>query len=381
MTRLPAVRTATEAELAIWDELTVQVADGDVKQSLAWASHRGSAGWRVHHLATDDGGYALALGRPWPIVGGGQLYLPRGPVGAGATEAMRADRLAAIAVWARDTGYDEIVSDAEVPTANGYHELLAARGFTQTEEIEPSRHRMSTVIPAGTVEAEMRATIDPKARQPFTAAERNGLRVVRHDVVAEGGPGDGFEAPAGRDRGAVAQAAFERFHTLLASIGEKRGFRIGAQNAATAWWQTAMAGGHLVHLEVRGADDIYLGGAIFMRHGTRLTYAHAADVVSLRGAYPGVAHLALWRALQLAIREGRTELDLGGVDVAGARHQPQAGDSMFGLFKFKLGFCGTWVEQTGAHARVLRPGRRTIGLGIRAAGRAARRSARLIRER
>ncbi len=376
MTALRGVRSAAAEEIARWDDLTVEVPDGDVKQSLAWAAHRAAAGWRAHFLAVDDGGYALAIGRRRPIIGAGLLYVPRGPVGTAAT-VVRADRIAAIAAWAMQAGYDEIVADAEVPATTGYSALLQERGFGPVDEVEPSRHRMSTRIPADASEDEMRAAIEPRARQPFTAAERRGHRVIRHDLATVDGPGEGFEAPPDAD-GTATQAAFVRFHALLASAGERRGFRIGSQDAATAWWRAALAAGHLVHLEVRGADDTYLGGAIFMRHGTRLTYAHAADVVELRATYPGVAHLVLWRALQLAIREGRTELDLGGVDVAGARGVPQPDDPMYGLYKFKLAFLGTWVEQTGAHARTLRPGRRRIGIGISSAGRVMRGTARRL---
>ncbi len=91
---------------------------------------------------------------------------------------------------------------------------------------------------------------------------------------------------------------------------------------------------------------------------------------------PGTIHLLLWRALQLAVREGRTELDLGGVDVAGARHEPRAGEPMFGLYEFKRAFGGRWVELSGAHERVLRPGRRRAGLALQRAARGARRLAR-----
>lgn len=370
MTSLPGVRPATRDEVSRWDDLTVEVPDGDVKQSRAWADQRAAAGWRPHFLAIEDGGYGLAIGRARPITGAGLLHVPRGPVGT-PEPLIRADRLAAIAAWAKDAGYDEIVADAEVPAATGYPGLLRERGFGLVDEVEPSRHRMSTQIAPGAREDEMRAAIEPRARQPFTAAERRGHRVIRHDLMAADGPGDGFEAPPGDD-GAATEAAFRRFHALLASAGERRGFRIGSQSAATSWWRATLAAGHLVHLEVRGSDDTYLGGAIFMRHGTRLTYAHAADVVALRTTYPGVAHLVVWRGLQLAIREGRTDLDLGGVDVAGARGVPQPGGPMYGLYRFKLAFLGTWIEQSGAHARTLRPGRRRIRTAMSAAGRAAR---------
>jgi lipid II:glycine glycyltransferase (peptidoglycan interpeptide bridge formation enzyme) len=82
--------------------------------------------------------------------------------------------------------------------------------------------------------------------------------------------------------------------------------------------------------------------------------------------------LVLWRAMQLAIREGREELDLAGVDVAGARHEPKPGDDMYGLYEFKRAYGADWVEQAGAHARILRPARYRLGELAAGAAHAAR---------
>jgi Acetyltransferase (GNAT) domain len=371
----PTIRAATADELAGWDQRTVAVADGDVHQSLAWAEHRRTSGWRVHHLADGDGGLALALGRARPVLGGGRLYLPRGPVNDGHPEVERADRLAAIAGWARDAGYDEIVADAEVPSATGYPALLAARGFQQVEELDASRHRMSVRIPAGVPEAEIRAGIAGRARQRFHMAERRGYRVVRHDVLAGSDAGDGFETPPSGTN-VSSMAAFERFHALLSDTGVRRGFGIGPVGPAVAWWNAALAAGHLVLLEAFAPDGTLLAGAIFLRHGRRLTYGHSADVAELRHDWPGAVQLLLWRAMQLVIREGRQELDLAGVDVAGARHEPKPGDEMYGLYEFKRAYGAIWVEQSGAHARILRPGRHRLGAlasGVAGRARAARR--------
>jgi hypothetical protein len=73
--------------------------------------------------------------------------------------------------------------------------------------------------------------------------------------------------------------------------------------------------------------------------------------------------------MQLAIREGRAEMDLGGVDVAGARAEPREGDAMWGLYEHKRAFGGEWLELTGAYERVARPRRYAAG---RIAGRVAR---------
>ena len=147
---------------------------------------------------------------------------------------------------------------------------------------------------------------------------------------------------------------------------------MGSRPVALAWWRAALEAGHLLFLEARGKEDELIGGAIFYRHGERLTYSNSGDVAALRTAYPGATGLVLWRALQLAAREGREELDLGGVDVRGARREPLPGESTYGLLRFKQSFGGSWIEQSGAHERVLRRTRYAVASG-------AQRAARVIR--
>ncbi len=375
-------REATTADLVAWDSRTVTVQGGDVQQSRAWAEHRARTGWRPHHLVLDDGSAVLALGRPWRGVGGGRLYVPRGPVTAGASASVVAARLGAVVAWAREAGCDAVVADPEIPASSGYPELVATLGFRPAEEIGPSRHRVAVPLGPGSDEAAIRERIDRKTRQRFSAAERKGTRIVRYDRGGEGvaaGPGSRADSGAGgaqgdrRERGAdEVSAAFERFHLLLQATGARRGFEIGSRATALAWWQAAFAAGYLVLLEAWSADDAYLGASIFYRHGERLTYSHSADVVDLRHVHTGTVHLLLWRALQLAAREGRTELDLGGVDVRGARHEPRPGEPMFGLLEFKRSFGGEWVEQAGAQELVLRPVRHALANGLRRVAGAAR---------
>jgi lipid II:glycine glycyltransferase (peptidoglycan interpeptide bridge formation enzyme) len=383
MTDPAGVHEARPEALAGWDDRTVRVPGGDVQQSRAWGEHRARTGWAVHHLELDDGSAVLALGRPWPLLGGGRLYVPKGPVAAGAPAAIVAERLAAVAGWARRAGYDAILADAEIPAVTGYPAALAARGFRPVEEVGPSRNRVAAPIPAGADDARLLATIATTTRQMIVAAERRGMRIVCHDAAAavgetpgEAHPDQGLAVPYLEHQAADATAAFERFHALLAATGERRGFAIGPRAGAVAWWRAALAAGFLVLLEARSADDAYLGAAIFYRNGERLTYAHSGDVVDLRRAHPGASRLILWRALQLAAREGRGELDLGGVDVAGARSEPRPGDPMYGLLEFKRSFGGRWVELSGAHELVLHPARARAGAAMARAGRGARRLAR-----
>lgn len=370
----PVVRVVREAapdELVTWDGRTVEPPGGDVQQSVAWAAHRARTGWRPRHLVLDDGAAVLALGRPTPVLGGGRLYVPKGPVAAGAGAAVVAGRLAAVAAWARDAGYDAILADPEIPAHTGFPGLLAGLGFRQAEEIGPSRHRVATPIPPGADDDALLRPIAKKTRQRFLGAERRGSYVVRYDARSEPLV-PGVEAPPPERLHDAAGEAFAWFHGLLLETGARRGFEIGSRAQAMAWWRGALEAGHLVLLEARAADGTRLGASIFYRHGDRLSYAHSGDVVELRHEHPGTVHLLLWRALQLAAREGRAELDLGGVDVRGARREPLPGEPMYGLLEFKRSFGGEWIELAGAHEQVLRPVRHALASGTRRAARTVR---------
>jgi hypothetical protein len=54
-------------------------------------------------------------------------------------------------------------------------------------------------------------------------------------------------------------------------------------------------------------------------------------------------------------------MDLGGVDVAGARREPREGEPMWGLYQHKLSFGGRWLELSGAHEIVMRRRRYQAG--------------------
>jgi len=174
-------------------------------------------------------------------------------------------------------------------------------------------------------------------------------------------------------------AALDRFYDLLLETGERRQFSFGPRTAFVAWWRAALDAGHLVYLEARvgavggsgvaGGEGSLLAGLVLYRHGGRLSTVHSGDHAASRADHPGALHLLRWRAIQLAILEGCTEMDLGGVDVAGSRDEPREGDPLYGLYQHKRGFGGRWLALTGAHERVF--DRRGYALG-RLTGRLAR---------
>jgi hypothetical protein len=294
--------------------------------------------------------------RYFPVVGGFRAYVPRGPIPAvGGAEL--ASRVVDLVEALRPTGLAVLAADPEVPaTDTAYVETLGAAGFHQIEEIQASRHRVRLPLGPGIDEPAAFERVAKSTRQRIRQAEGASLSVVRHDTRMTGdGPGDGFAAPA-----EPARQAFERFYDLLHATGERRGFEFGGREDSVAWWSAAHAAGHLVFLEGwDGAEP--LAGLVLHRHGERLSTVHAADRAERRRDHPGVTHLLRWRAIQLAIREGRAELDLGGVDVPGARREPREGEPTYGLYQHKRSFGGEWLALCGAYERETAPTRHALG--------------------
>ncbi|HEY8869183.1 MAG TPA: peptidoglycan bridge formation glycyltransferase FemA/FemB family protein [Candidatus Limnocylindrales bacterium] len=356
------VREASPAELADWDARTVDVPGGDVQQSRTWASYRSRHGWRPRFLVFDDGFMLLSLERPWRWVPGGGAYLSRGPVSAGEPAETTAERLRAAADWLAGHGIDVVSSDSEIPADTGYPDLLRAWGFHQIEEVQPSRHRVALSL-GGADEEGLFRSFATSTRQRVRGAERRGYRIIRFDARPHDSSEKLFELAAHQELSAEALAPMlERFYDLLIATAQRRHFSLMRHPGMFVDWAShALADGLAVHLEVRAPDDRPLGAALFYRHGGRLTYANSADHTELRRDYPGVVHFLLWRAIQLAVRDGLREVDLGGVDVPGQRRKPLEGEEMYGLLAFKESFGGRWVEQAGNHEWVARPWRYLAG--------------------
>jgi lipid II:glycine glycyltransferase (peptidoglycan interpeptide bridge formation enzyme) len=346
--------------MADWDHRAVVAPGGHVYQSTVWADQRARLGWRPLHVVLDEDHVALVLLRRFPGIGGTSAYVPRGPVVAPDEDgAAAAERVARLSIWLAERGTAVVASDAEVPAADaGYGEGLRKAGFRPIPEIQPSRHRVSLALAAGTDDAAVRATFTKSTRQRIAAAERDGIVVERHDTGGWSGAHPLFVAPA-RPFG----EAIDAFATLLEDTGERRGFRFGPRDVFVDWWSAAHVAGFLVYLDARdGADPTTsLGGLVLYRHGERLSTVHSGDPPGVRETHPGVMHLLRWRAIQLAIREGCTEMDLGGVDVGPHHREPRDGDPMAGLYEHKRSFGAGWVEMTGAHERVSKPLRYAMG--------------------
>jgi lipid II:glycine glycyltransferase (peptidoglycan interpeptide bridge formation enzyme) len=350
------VREATVSQLPDWDDLAVRSAHGHVYQSRAWAAYRAAFGWQPRFLVADDGAPILALARPWPLVGSDGIYVSRGPL-PDADPARTLARLEAVTRWFAERGASVVSADPEVPAESPYRELLTAAGFRQIEEIQPSRHRLAVDLANVSDAAELLASFGATTRNMIRAAERTDLRLVRFGPIDDA-PSPPADEPA---PAAELQAELTALYGLMSATATRRGFGLASRERFVDWSGRAYAAGHLAYIGGHDTEGQLVAGATFYRHGRRWTYANAADDPRFRKTYPGAVRQVVWEALQAALAEGRTEMDLGGVDVPGARRRPVPGEPAHGMLAFKESFGARWIELTGAHERVLRPTRYGLG--------------------
>lgn len=362
---------AAPEELADWDDHAVFSPNGHVYQSIAWGEYRAAHGRPVWHIAFDDGFRMLVVGRDRPMVGGGWAYATRGPIPEDHA-ALTAARAAAAAGLLAQEGLDSFTIDGETPAATGLGRLLEARGFRAVEEVQTSRHRMDVNLGPEDAHNSDEKTIfgsfGATTRNNIRQAERHGLRVKRLDAgggraeheydhlgVLEGLEHVGLEDAAATDR------MLRMFYVMLDATAERRGFALASEDAFLDWSKRALAAGHMFYLQAEHDTDGPVAGAVFHRHGHRLTYSLAGDRAELRKAHPGAVRLLVWRGIQIALDERRLTVDLGGVDTEGARGRPSKGDPTYGMYQFKESFGARWVDLTGAHQRTMRPMRHLAG--------------------
>ena len=355
------VRLATEAELEDWDTHAVASPNGHVYQSRGWADHRAALGWQTWHLVFDDGFRLLVLGEPRGVAGGWTAYASRGPLPEADPE-LTARRARAAAEFLAQQGAIDLTIDGETPAASGLGDALDKAGFEPTEELQRSRHRMDVRLGPDDLpnsdEKTIFASFVATTRNAIRQADRHGLRVKRLDAgggrIEQDAPdallGE-FDAVDVHDSAAV-DSSLLTFYRMLEGANPETN---AAVEPFLHWMRRAIAAGHAIYLQAEHPQDGPVAGAVFYRHGHRLSYALAGHDDGLRRSYPGAVPLLVWRGIQIALDERRTRVDLGGVDIEGARTKPDKGDPTYGEYVFRESFGGRWVQLTGAHRRTLRP--------------------------
>ncbi len=334
-----------------WDARAIEAPGGHVLQGTAWAAHRATLGWTPRFVTFEGGRVALVLTHRQPPLPGFTAYAPRGPNGAGDAPELVAARAIALATWVRGQGGTILAVDPELDASAAYASALKGGGFAETEEIQPSRHRLVLTFEPGDDAETVFSRFTKSTRQRIRAAERAGT------VIVEDGAGTHLEA----------------FGKLIGETAERKHFTFSPEQGFVRWWRR-IVGTPYGRFWVALHEERVVGGLIAYRQGGHLATAFSADRADLRRELPGTMHLLRSHVIGEALETGLPSIDLGGVDVRGARGKPEKGAHNHGMWEHKASFGAEWVESAAAHEIVLRP-------WVYRAGLAAGRARRLVRER
>lgn len=335
------VRFADATERTQFDAFVGQHPYGDYLQGWAWGNLKSAAGWQAHRLVMErlsEGpahgpnggewtGVATVLSHPLPFGLGEILYAPRGPVLDFGDAAALRTFLAGVRGLFRGRGSVFLKMDPDVSDDPAAAARLRAAGTVRGrrrgrfEGIQP-RHvmRLSLDRPL----EQIFASFTSKCRYNIRLAERKGVSVRE----------------ANRDDLPV-------FHALLEETADRDGFGIRAAGYYHHLYDHTVACG-LGRILLAYVGDEPVAGTWTVLLGQKAWYLLGASSNRHRNRMPN--YLLQWEAIQWAHANGARLYDFLGVP-----KEPDPGNPISGLYRFKSGFAAVRESFIGEFDLPLRP--------------------------
>ena len=307
-----------------------------VLQGWEWGEFKSRWGWQPTRLLWQDAdgkpaAAAQVLRRAIPKTPWSMLYVSKGPIWDYTNLSLTKQVLADLESYARQQKALFIKIDPDVPLAfdpadaaphapgQAVKELLQRRGWRYSPQ--QIQFKNTVLIDLRPSEEELLAAMKSKWRYNIRLARRKGV------VVQQGGVED-----------------LENFYQLYAVTGQRNGFLIRPKAYYFDLWrqylsQTSASKATLLLARVNNTP---VAGLILFHFGKTAWYLYGASDNKHRNLMPN--HLLQWEAIRLAKAAGRHTYDMWGApDVF------DESDSMWGVYKFKLGFGGMTRQGLGAY--------------------------------
>lgn len=322
----------TVEDSARWDDLLLSLPAPHLLQSWTWGELKARFGWTAKRLAwLDDEGSAMAAGqlltRSSQFSGGLKIaYCPKGPVLDWRNEELRSAVLAALVEIARDEGALVLKIDPEVAYETGAGEAVeeALRGFGWELSPSQAQFRNTLLLDLQQDEDALLQGMKQKWRYNVRLASRKGVQVRRGDMED-----------------------LELLYQMYAETAQRDGFVLRAREYyEQAWGEfTKQALAQPLIAEVEG---IPVAGQVIYRFGKTGWYLYGMSTNLHREKMPN--HLLHWEAIRWAKERGCEVYDF-----VGAPNELEESDSMWGVYRFKKGFGGSFVRTIGEWDYALRP--------------------------
>lgn len=329
-----------------WDYALASIPYAHVLQSWAWGEIKARHGWsprRVLFFENDEpAAAAQILRRPLPRTPFGVLYVPKGPALDFENAELFTRTLSELENIAREQRAIFVKVDPDIRVTQNTAHTLAQRGWRISDE--QIQFHNTVTLDLRRTEQEILADMKPKWRYNIRLAEKKGVRVEQgtiedaktfYDMYAETSSRDGFLI-----------RPFEYYRDVWATMLNARQAKIFLARVDHS--STALRPAQSDSPMLRSAQDDVVAGIIVFFFGERAWYFYGASRNAHRDLMPN--HLLQWEAMRWAKAQGVTEYDFWGApDELSDKGQPSESAPMYGVYKFKMGFGGEFVERIPAH--------------------------------
>ena len=359
-----------------WNALVTSFPRPHLLQSWEWGELKAGFGWRAERTAWRDpegqpraASQVLYRTQRIPLLGLrlSLAYCPKGPVLDWADGAVRRELLAELVRSARQAGAFLLKIDPEVPlslgpaeeaadapasAADGAQESSASAadgtqgasaaapeiqsdlpGRSLTNELQAAGWRRSAdrvqfdntiLLDLTPAEEQIMAGMKQKTRYNIRLAQRHGVQV----------------RPGGLED-------LDLLMRMYAETSSRDGFVIRDQSYYRRAWEDFMGAG-MAQPFIAEVEGEPVSGLIAYRFGATAWYLYGMSRSAHRDKMPN--HLLQWEAMRWAKSGGCAHYDLVGIP-----GRPDPSDSLWGLYRFKVGFGGELLRTVGAWDYPLRP--------------------------
>jgi lipid II:glycine glycyltransferase (peptidoglycan interpeptide bridge formation enzyme) len=305
---------------AEWDTALAALPYAHVLQSWAWGEIKARHGWTPTRVLYYDRNIPCAaaqiLRRPLPRTPFGVMYVPKGPALPLNDAALMNRVLSDLERQAREQNAIFLKVDPDVRASDPAAAVLAPRGWRVSNE--QIQFHNTVTLDLTRSEADLLAAMKPKWRYNLRLAEKRGV------TTADGG-----------------EESLQTFYDMYAETGARDGFVIRSFAYYRDVWATMLKAKQAKMLLARVGDET-VAGIILFAFGERAWYFYGASRSAHRDRMPN--HLLQWEAIRWARAQGCTEYDFWGAPDVMSESAP-----MYGVYKFKMGFGGEFVERIPAH--------------------------------
>ncbi len=312
----------TKEGLAEYEAFVASHPKGHFAQSVLWAKQKPAWKWEAIVSRAADGsirGAMAVLIRKMPGVPFTLMYSCRGPVCNLDDEETLKDLFDGAKALAKQRKSYVIKIDPDVPSSDeAFAQRLHSFGFRSREggknfeAIQP-RYVFRLNVENKT-EEELLAGFHQKWRYNIRLAERKGVEVR-----------------------ICGQEAVHDFARLMLTTGVRDGF-VTRDESYFANMLTNL--GEHCRLYMAYADEEAIAGTLAIQYGDKVWYLYGASSNEHRNLMPN--YLLQWRMIQWSVETGCRVYDFRGVSGDLSEDNP-----LYGLYRFKQGFGGDFVEFVG----------------------------------